>query len=111
MYARCYSRSLPVDDVIALVGLEDKRRARVKTRSGGQRRRLDLALALVGDPDLIFLDERTTGFDPAARHGTVISFRLSVPDASEQLPDRLPLRSWLTMAGSYCGPRTRRTHC
>ena|SRR5665213_207932 len=69
LYAGCYSRSLPVSDVIALVGLEDKRRARVKTLSGGQRRRLDLALALVGDPDVIFLDEPTTGFDPAARHG------------------------------------------
>ena len=69
LYGGCYPRSLPVLDVIALVGLEDKRRARVKTLSGRQRRRLDLALALIGDPDLIFLDEPTTGFDPAARRG------------------------------------------
>jgi ABC-2 type transport system ATP-binding protein len=69
LYAASYPRSLPVTDVVALVGLEDKHRARVKTLSGGQRRRLDLGLALVGDPDLIFLDEPTTGFDPAARRG------------------------------------------
>jgi len=69
LYAGCYPRALPADDVIELVGLGDKRGARVKTLSGGQRRRLDLALALVGDPDLIFLDEPTTGFDPGARQG------------------------------------------
>ena len=69
LYAGLYPRSLAVADVIALVGLQEKRGARVKTLSGGQRRRLDLALALVGDPDLIFLDEPTTGFDPAARRG------------------------------------------
>ncbi|HZE07038.1 MAG TPA: ABC transporter ATP-binding protein, partial [Solirubrobacteraceae bacterium] len=67
MYASWYPRSLAVSDVIELVGLQTKRRARVKTLSGGQRRRLDLAVALVGDPELIFLDEPTTGFDPEAR--------------------------------------------
>jgi ABC-2 type transport system ATP-binding protein len=69
LYAACYPRSLPVTELIAMVGLEGKQRARVKSLSGGQRRRLDLALALVGDPDLIFLDEPTIGFDPAARRG------------------------------------------
>jgi ABC-2 type transport system ATP-binding protein len=67
MYGRYYSRRRPVDEVIELVELTGKRDTRAKQLSGGQRRRLDLALALVGDPDLIFLDEPTTGFDPAAR--------------------------------------------
>jgi ABC-2 type transport system ATP-binding protein len=56
-----------VGEVIELVGLAAKAKARVKTLSGGQQRRLDLGLALVGDPELIFLDEPTTGFDPSAR--------------------------------------------
>jgi ABC-2 type transport system ATP-binding protein len=64
-----YRRPRPVGEVIALVGLEDKADARVRSLSGGQRRRLDLALGLVGDPDLLFLDEPTTGFDPSARRG------------------------------------------
>ncbi len=67
MYGRYYVSPRPVDEVIELVGLTDKRDTRSKKLSGGQRRRLDLALALVGDPELIFLDEPTTGFDPAAR--------------------------------------------
>jgi ABC-2 type transport system ATP-binding protein len=67
LYGAAYPRPRPVDEVVELVGLEEKRDARVETLSGGQRRRLDLALAIVGDPDLLFLDEPTTGFDPAAR--------------------------------------------
>jgi ABC-2 type transport system ATP-binding protein len=67
LFAAYYEQPLAVDDVIRMVGLEEKRGARYRTLSGGQRRRLDLGVALVGDPDLIFLDEPTTGFDPAAR--------------------------------------------
>jgi ABC-2 type transport system ATP-binding protein len=66
-FAKAYPRPRDPSDTIALVGLEDKRDARTKDLSGGQRRRLDLALALIGDPELVFLDEPTTGFDPAAR--------------------------------------------
>ena len=65
-----YPHSASVEDVIVLVGLEEKRRSRLRSLSGGQQRRLDLALALIGDPDLIFLDEPTTGFDPGARRAS-----------------------------------------
>jgi ABC-2 type transport system ATP-binding protein len=67
LFAGYYPRPRRADEVIELVGLGEKRDARVRTLSGGQLRRLDLALALVGDPELVFLDEPTTGFDPAAR--------------------------------------------
>jgi ABC-2 type transport system ATP-binding protein len=67
MYVRYHVRRRPLDEIVELVGLAEQRDQRAKSLSGGQRRRLDLALALVGDPDLIFLDEPTTGFDPAAR--------------------------------------------
>ena len=67
LFAGLYPHPLDVDEVVALVQLDAKRKARVRTLSGGQRRRLDLALGLVGDPDVLFLDEPTTGFDPAAR--------------------------------------------
>ncbi len=67
MYGRYHLRRRPIDEVIDLVELGEKRDTRARNLSGGQRRRLDLALALVGEPDLIFLDEPTTGFDPVAR--------------------------------------------
>ena len=67
VYSAAYPRRRPVDEVVELVGLADKRDARVETLSGGQRRRLDLAVGIAGDPELLFLDEPTTGFDPSAR--------------------------------------------
>jgi ABC-2 type transport system ATP-binding protein len=66
-FAKAYAAPRDPAETIALVGLGEKADARTKDLSGGQRRRLDLALALVGDPELVFLDEPTTGFDPAAR--------------------------------------------
>jgi ABC-2 type transport system ATP-binding protein len=67
MYAGFYPHPRDIDDVIELVGLTSKRAERVVHLSGGQKRRLDMAVAIVGDPELLFLDEPTTGFDPAAR--------------------------------------------
>jgi ABC-2 type transport system ATP-binding protein len=67
MYGRYHRRRRGAEELIELVELDAKRDTRASSLSGGQRRRLDLALALVGDPDLVFLDEPTTGFDPQAR--------------------------------------------
>ena len=66
-YGAAYSRPVPTGELIELVELQEKAGARVSTLSGGQQRRIDMALGLVGDPDVVFLDEPTTGFDPAAR--------------------------------------------
>jgi ABC-2 type transport system ATP-binding protein len=67
LYAGYYRAPRPIDEVIALVGLGAKADARASSLSGGQQRRLDVGLALIGDPELLFLDEPTTGFDPSAR--------------------------------------------
>jgi ABC-2 type transport system ATP-binding protein len=101
MFAGYYREPRDVNEVIDLVGLGAKRDARVKTLSGGQKRRLDLGVALVGDPDLVFLDEPTTGFDPAARRaawemirslrslGKTILLTTHYLDEAEQLADRV----------------------
>jgi ABC-2 type transport system ATP-binding protein len=67
LYAAAYPRPRPAGEVMALLDLEPQRDARVSSLSGGQQRRLDLAIAIAGDPELVFLDEPTTGFDPSAR--------------------------------------------
>jgi ABC-2 type transport system ATP-binding protein len=101
MYGRYHVRNRPVSEVLELVELSDKREFRYKKLSGGQRRRLDLALALVGDPELIFLDEPTTGFDPAARRqawstirslcelGKTIFLTTHYMDEAQHLADRV----------------------
>ena len=100
-WAGYYEHPRPVEEVIALIGLEDKRDSRARRLSGGQRRRLDLGLALIGDPELIFLDEPTTGFDPGARRrawetirslralGKTILLTTHYLDEVEQLADRV----------------------
>jgi len=99
--AKVYRSPRDVDEVIAAVALEDKADDRVGKLSGGQRRRLDVALGIVGDPELLFLDEPTTGFDPQARRdfwelihsladgGTTILLTTHYLDEAEQLADRV----------------------
>jgi ABC-2 type transport system ATP-binding protein len=101
LQTRLYPKAYQPDELIELVGLADKRSSRVKGLSGGQRRRLDLALGLAGAPDLLFLDEPTTGFDPAARHhawdlitslrdrGTTILLTTHYLEEAQRLADRV----------------------
>jgi ABC-2 type transport system ATP-binding protein len=101
IFAGYYSHPRDVDEVVDLVGLAEKRDQQVKSLSGGQKRRLDLGVALVGDPDLVFLDEPTTGFDPAARRnawalvrslrelGKTVLLTTHYLDEAQQLADRV----------------------
>lgn len=100
-YGSCYRRRRSIDDVIEMVGLPDKADERIGTLSGGQRRRLDLGLGIIGTPELLFLDEPTTGFDPVARRqswdlvqrlcdgGTTVLLTTHYLDEAEHLADRV----------------------
>lgn len=101
LHAGYYPHPRGVDEVLHLAGLDEKANARVRTLSGGQRRRLDLALGIVGNPEMIFLDEPTTGFDPSARRnawelvdrlrdlGATILLTTHYLDEAEHLADRV----------------------
>jgi ABC-2 type transport system ATP-binding protein len=101
LYSSAYRRRRPTGEVIALAGLEDKASARIDTLSGGQQRRLDLALGIVGHPEVLFLDEPTTGFDAAARRksweliadlcrlGTTVLLTTHYLEEAEHLADRV----------------------
>ncbi|GAA3086113.1 ABC-2 type transport system ATP-binding protein [Kribbella aluminosa] len=100
-FAGFYPNPRDPEQVIASVGLQDKRKARVRSLSGGQRRRLDVALGVIGNPELLFLDEPTTGFDPEARRqfwtlieelrteGTTVLLTTHYLDEAEHLADRV----------------------
>jgi ABC-2 type transport system ATP-binding protein len=101
LYAGYYTDPRPVDATIALVGLAEQAATQATRLSGGQRRRLDVALALIGDPELVFLDEPTTGFDPSARRaawdmiaglralGVTVFLTTHYMDEAEHLADRV----------------------
>jgi ABC-2 type transport system ATP-binding protein len=103
LYAGYYDKPRAIDETIALVGLAAKADARGEHLSGGQRRRLEVALALIGDPELIFLDEPTTGFDPSARRtawsvieglrdlGKTVFLTTHYMDEAENLADRIAI--------------------
>jgi ABC-2 type transport system ATP-binding protein len=105
LYGGCYRQHLEVDEVAGLVGLDEKVDARIGSLSGGQRRRIDLALGIVGKPELLFLDEPTTGFDPSARRkswdlieqlgrdGTTVILTTHYLDEAERLADRVGVLS------------------
>ncbi|HEX7059850.1 MAG TPA: ABC transporter ATP-binding protein [Solirubrobacterales bacterium] len=104
-YAGYYNHPRPVDEVVSLVGLEGKADARARSLSGGQQRRLDVGMALIGDPELLFLDEPTTGFDPSARRqawdviaglrdlGVTVFLTTHYMDEAQRLADRVTIIS------------------
>jgi ABC-2 type transport system ATP-binding protein len=103
LYAGYFSHPRAVEEVIALVGLEEKAEERARKLSGGQQRRLDVGMALVGDPELLFLDEPTTGFDPSARRqfwdviaglrdlGKTVFLTTHYMDEAQRLADRVTI--------------------
>jgi len=103
LFACFYEKPRPVAETIELVGLGDKRDARIGSLSGGQKRRADVAIGIVGDPDLIFLDEPTTGFDPTARRdawnmieglkalGKTVFLTTHYMDEAQHLADRVAI--------------------
>jgi ABC-2 type transport system ATP-binding protein len=105
LYGGGYRNPRPLDEVVGLVGLDEKVDARIASLSGGQRRRVDLALGIVGRPELLFLDEPTTGFDPSARRkswdliealgddGTTVLLTTHYLDEAEHLADRVGVLS------------------
>jgi ABC-2 type transport system ATP-binding protein len=129
LYAGFYARPRPTDEVLDLTGLTAQAAARNSRLSGGQQRRLDVALALVGDPDVLFLDEPTTGFDPAARRaawetlaglkalGKTVFLTTHYLDEAEYLADRIAVITDGRIAavgtpselgGRHCKPSTVR---
>lgn len=104
-YGALYPQRRRPEELIEIVGLEEKAAARIKTLSGGQRRRLELALGIVGDPEVIFMDEPTTGFDPSARRqawtiienlaslGKTILLTTHYMDEAQHLADRVAIIS------------------
>jgi ABC-2 type transport system ATP-binding protein len=122
MFSRYYSKSRDVDATIDLVGLHAQRDTRVGQLSGGQKRRVDVALGIIGDPDLVFLDEPTTGFDPQARReawnmvlglrdlGKTILLTTHYMDEAQHLADRLTiLREGLVVAQGTAAQLTERS--
>jgi ABC-2 type transport system ATP-binding protein len=101
LYASFFPKARPVDETLELVGLAQKRKARVGSLSGGQQRRLDVGVGIIGNPELLFLDEPTTGFDPSARRsawsmieglkelGTTIVLTTHYMDEAQHLADRV----------------------
>jgi ABC-2 type transport system ATP-binding protein len=105
LYAGYFNAPRPVEEVISLIGLEGKADERASRLSGGQQRRLDVGMALVGDPELLFLDEPTTGFDPSARRhawdviaglrdlGKTVFLTTHYMDEAQRLADRVTIIS------------------